>query len=673
MLKRVLKVLRYGATLVLMLAAAGLLVAVVPVFGNEALIVRSGSMAPAIGVGDLVVAREQAGGYRVGQVIAFESGSDSSVVFTHRVIEVLGEGEGASYVTKGDANEQPDEMVVTSNLVLGRQVLTVPQVGRLLALGKTKTGWLAFIVLPTLLIIIGDVAVIRQELQSGRRASTSLPRRWTGRSSSRGRKCVPEWKAWPLAVYKMVVRRVHIGSATAKTWLLILFTGLMIPSGLALYTDSESSVNNVFKAADYSNGSGVPNVDRALAFPGAAGFGAYAQGGRGGDVYHVTNLNNSGAGSLREGIDTAEGPRTIVFDVSGTIELSARLYIREPYLTIAGQTAPGDGITISRFGMRIIDTHDVVIRYLRLRTGDIVAAEHDTLLVYRSNNVIIDHVSASWSVDETVPTNHSSDVTVQWSFITEGLDDSHHSKGPHSAGNIHYDGSLSLHHNLFAHNATRNPLVQQQADVVNNVIYNWSRLGATIGRYDEDPFGPTYVNFQNNYYIAGPSTIKPYWFYYIHPGAQFWPSGIYFDNNRNGVLDGTLVEPWPSDSRTVSSRFDYPVVPTDDTLTAYARVLAEAGASLQRDAVDERLVDDVVNQTGQVIDSQDEVGGWPELNSTAPAPDSDRDGMSDQWEDLFDYLDPHDPSDGVLDHDGDGYTNLDDYLAAVADQDPRLE
>jgi pectate lyase len=416
------------------------------------------------------------------------------------------------------------------------------------------------------------------------------------------------------------------------------------------------------------------DADRWLAFPGAAGFGAFAQGGRGGDVYHVTNLEDSGAGSLREAIDSAVGPRTIVFDVSGTIELNSRLNIDNPYLTIAGQTAPGDGITLKNHGLAILDTHDIILRYLRLRPGDSAGAENDSLAIYGSHDVMVDHVSASWAVDENVDTYQSTNVTVQWSIISEGLHDSAHHKGPHSSGSLHSGGAISMHHNLFIHNQWRNPLVRQQADVVNNVIYDWGSHATITGwsSWSPDPEGVTEVNLQNNYYVAGPSTDDSAVAYLAQPVSRLWQSGNMVDADRDGLLSRVPLTQFSGRPEMVESRFDYPVVPTDDPLTAYHRVLADAGASLARDAVDQRLIQAVIQQTGRIINSQDDVGGWPLLHSNPTPQDSDQDGMPDLWEDSKPTLDPQVPSDGNALVDGIGMTHLEHYLAAVAAGDPAL-
>lgn len=408
----------------------------------------------------------------------------------------------------------------------------------------------------------------------------------------------------------------------------------------------------------------APIEQSVVAFPGAAGFGASAQGGRGGDVFHVTNLNDHGPGSLRDAIRSATGPRTVVFDVSGTIHLNSMLLIDKPNLTIAGQTAPGDGITLSNFGAAVANTNDVVIRYLRFRPGDTSLANQDSLQIYHSEDVIVDHISASWSVDETIDVNLSTNVTIQWSLISEGLQDSYHSKGPHSAGVISVGGAVSLHHNLLAHQGARSPLVRQQADVVNNVIYDWGGHGTVAGwsaPVGSDPDGPTEVNLQGNYYIAGPSAENAWLVYLGHRGSRLWQSGNLQDINLNGVLDGVPSTHFTGWSEQVDSRFDYPVVPTDDAFSAYDQVLREAGASLVRDLVDQRIVHDVATQSGAIIDSQDQVGGWPQLASE-PAPlDSDQDGMPDWWEKDH-RLNPTDPADANGDRNRNGYTDLEDYL-----------
>ncbi len=414
------------------------------------------------------------------------------------------------------------------------------------------------------------------------------------------------------------------------------------------------------------------------AFPAAEGFGAFALGGRGGDVYHVTNLNDSGPGSLRYGIQTATGPRTIVFDVSGTIELQSPLRVDKPFLTLAGQTAPGDGITVAGWTTSIRNTHDVIVRSMRFRPGDIncPAIQDDSLNVYRATDVIIDHVSASWSIDETLSVTESDRVTVQWSLITESLNNSCHVKGPHGYASLiaFGNGGVTYHHNLFAHHVSRMPRPGSEIrlDFVNNVLYNW---GSKAGYTGANPDSPQ-INYVGNYGVAGPSTPTSRLYNVFQGGGtdtQIYQSGNFIDGNRNGVRDGVDAG-WAMFNgfyTPIDSRFDFPQIQTDGAQTAYDRVLAGAGASLVRDAVDARVLNDVVDETGGIIDSQSQVGGWPALESRQPPLDTDQDGMPDFWEILF-GLDPNNAEDRNGDFDGDGYTNLEKYLNGLVGESARL-
>jgi pectate lyase len=408
------------------------------------------------------------------------------------------------------------------------------------------------------------------------------------------------------------------------------------------------------------------------AFAGAEGFGAFARGGRGGDVYHVTSLADAGTGSLRSGITTANGPRTIVFDVAGTIDLQSKLTINKPYLTLAGQTAPGGGITLRGWTTSVDKTHDVVVRYLRFRPGDIACPkmQDDSFDVVDSHDVIVDHVSASWSIDEALSVTQSDRVTVQWSLISESLKSSCHEKGAHGYGSLlrYGNGSLTFHHNLYAHNDSRNPRVGDNLglDFVNNVLYNWGMMPGYSADASE---GVTRINYVNNYAVAGPSTPaskRSTLFIGGSANTQIYQSGNAMDSNLNKVRDGTDIgwAMFTSSYTRQSERFDFPAVSADDAATAYARVLADVGASRARDPVDLRVLAHVANETGGLIDSQNQVGAWPALE-TAPAPkDSDQDGMPDEWE-VQNGLNPNDPADRNKDAGG-GYTFLEKYLDSLA-------
>ncbi|HNX48591.1 MAG TPA: glycoside hydrolase family 88 protein [Thermoanaerobaculaceae bacterium] len=420
-------------------------------------------------------------------------------------------------------------------------------------------------------------------------------------------------------------------------------------------------------------GSGAPRVEATVkepvrAFPGAEGFGAFAVGGRGGDVYHVTTLSDAGPGSLRSGVETAKGPRTIVFDLSGTIFLRSALTIDKPFLTLAGQTAPGEGVTVAGFETSISGTHDVIVRYMRFRPGDIncPAFQGDALSVSRSHDVIIDHVSASWSIDEALSVTHSDRVTVGWSIIAESLNASCHAKGHHGYGSLLRwgQGGLTFHHNLYAHHASRNPRLGDDVglDFVNNVIYDWGREAGYSGPAAE---GSPRLNYVANLLVAGPSTDdrkRGLAFTCGSDQTQLFQRGNRVDGTARGPLASVPGELglFSNGCRPCAQRFPFPAVATDDAVTAYHHVLADAGASLARDGVDLSILRSVAAKTGVLVNSQKEVGGWPELQTAPPPADSDRDGMSDAWEAAHD-LDGRNPSDGATIGPA-GISNLELYL-----------
>lgn len=249
--------------------------------------------------------------------------------------------------------------------------------------------------------------------------------------------------------------------------------------------------------------------DSLLAFPTAEGYGKYTVGGRGGRVIEVTNLNDSGEGSLRAAID-ASGPRTVVFRVSGTIDLKSALKIKNPYITIAGQTAPGQGICIKRYPLNI-SADEVIIRHIRVRLGDETGDDSDAIFCRYQKNIILDHVSASWSIDETMSIYCCENVTIQWCMISESLYNSNHIKGAHGFGGIWGSNYSTYHHNLIAHHSSRNPRFASGSgynDYRNNVIYNWGYNSCYGGEKNEDD--PNYnffeINMVANYYKPGPAT-----------------------------------------------------------------------------------------------------------------------------------------------------------------------
>ena len=409
-----------------------------------------------------------------------------------------------------------------------------------------------------------------------------------------------------------------------------------------------------------------------LAFPGAEGFGATTPGGRGGQVIEVTNLNDSGPGSLRAAIQ-ARGPRIVVFRVGGTIELQSGLTIKNPFITIAGQTAPGGGITLKLSpddlkALMSIRTHDVVIRYLRFRPGasTLQTSVRDAITMPDAYNVIIDHSSFSWATDENIDVwNDSHDITIQWSIISEGLRDPWNDDSQHSMGALlgsQGSKNISVHHNLFAHNHGRNPRVNTAGvvDIVNNVIYNPGDQPTTVAN-QWHPATP--VNYVGNYYKKGSDSIRNFFIDTTGDPAAIFVQGNITPGRPTDDLDeveGVVRD--ASLAYVVENRHEAPPITETSAFEAYDQVLANAGATLPlRDSVDERVVSDVINGTGNIINDPFEVGSWPELVAGTPPQDSDHDGMPDDWEILYGF-DPNDPSNSSADADGDGYTNVEEYL-----------
>lgn len=406
----------------------------------------------------------------------------------------------------------------------------------------------------------------------------------------------------------------------------------------------------------------------------------------------VTNLDDSGPGSLRAAVEAA-GPRIVVFRVSGTITLKSALKISNPYITIAGQSASGDGIALRAHPLSIA-AGEVVIRYLRVRPGHGSGKAMDAVSSRYQKNIILDHVSASWSSDETVSIYHCENVTIQWSLISESLYRSVHAKGTHGFGGIWGSNRSTYHHNLLAHHSSRTPRFASGAgytDYRNNVVYNWgynSAYGGEKQQKGNDRFNFTVINMVANYYKPGPATdpgalrhriVSPssreeaadFGKWYVAENfvvgnskvsADNWAGGVQL-RNGDEVLDALKLDaPWDAVPIAQQSAED-----------AYLSVLQHAGATLpRRDPIDARLVDEVRTGTARfgetygggrkgIIDSPEAVGGWPALRSAAPPPDSDGDGMPDAWEAKH-GLAPAAPSDGIADRDGDGYTNAEEFL-----------
>lgn len=320
---------------------------------------------------------------------------------------------------------------------------------------------------------------------------------------------------------------------------------------------------------------------------------------------HVTNLNDSGPGSLRQVIQSATAPSNIVFDTAGTIVLKSPLSIRKPNLTIDGSTAPAPGITLTGWNMIIDQTHHVVIRQLRIRPGDenCPAYQNDACTIPRSSDVLIDHVSASWSIDEVLSVVHSNNVRVQWSIIAESLNQSCHQKGSHGYGSLirYGDGVVTFHHNLYAHNRSRNPRVGDniQLNCINNVFYNYGFSGGQASYSGPAEEGIIKINYLGNYTLPGPSTAanrKDRTFEGGSPNTRIHQGGNFLDGRPASL--GAFKGKFTFEEKS----FPLPTLTIDPAPKAFNYVLEQAGANLHRDPIDTRIVNDVRNKTGAVVD-----------------------------------------------------------------------
>jgi pectate lyase len=398
---------------------------------------------------------------------------------------------------------------------------------------------------------------------------------------------------------------------------------------------------------------GIQAQTNLPAFPGAEGFGRLATGGRGGTVYHVTHLNDSGPGSFRDAVSKPH--RTVVFNVGGLIEISRRVVVSSN-VTIAGQTAPGDGISIYGNGVSFSDANDSITRHLRFRMGVKGDAGKDAVAIAHGNNMIFDHVSVSWGRDETFSISGPvTNITIQNCIVGQGLQ--HHSAG----GLIQTSGGVSILRTLYVDNYTRNPKVKGVNQYVNNVVYNWGRGGGYILG---DSAGPSFANVMNNYFINGPNAASAA---FIRGNLNFRIHAVnnFQDGNRNGVLDGAVI---PREDYGVvawqETPFEYPPLTMLSPSQAFKTVVAKAGASRQRDAVDRRLIAEVLSfgKLGQIITNENDapIFGPGTINGGQAPADADRDGMPDIWETAL-GLDPGNSEDRNQ-ITGTGYTQLEEYL-----------
>lgn len=416
------------------------------------------------------------------------------------------------------------------------------------------------------------------------------------------------------------------------------------------------------------------------AFPGAEGFGANATGGRGGQVVFVTNLDDSGSGSLRSAVSGwGNAPKMVVFRVGGEIRLKSPLRISNSNITLAGHSAPGGGITLRGQPLEITGSN-LIIRHLRVRHGNESLRGDDAISILDgARNIILDHVSASWSVDETLsPSGDIRDITIQWCVIAESLNNAGHKKGAHGYGSLlRATGGVSLHHNLWAHHRGRSPRFGDNYgkafspsptfDFRNNVIYDWGSYAS--GTID----GDIRVNYIANTLKPGPSTSKlqPVTFTrHADASTRFHFAGNQLIghpeiNEAAGNFFGAETGNPPPPITVSAEPFSAPPISTDSAAEAYRRVLEHAGATVpQRDAVDARVIEQVKTGSGGLIDSQEEVGSWPKLDAGSAPLDSDDDGIPDDWEQAH-GLNPKDARDGARLHPS-GYTWLEMWLNALA-------
>lgn len=458
----------------------------------------------------------------------------------------------------------------------------------------------------------------------------------------------------------------------------------------------KKNIIRLFAAGFLFGISSLANAQEILSFPGAEGFGRFTTGGRGGKVYFVTHLrDDSFEGSLRFALNQ-KGPRYIVFKTSGTIYLQSPLKIKEGDVTIVGQTAPGDGITIANYET-FVAADNVIIRFLRFRMGDQKNFEGDALGTRFIKNLIVDHCSMSWSTDETVSIYANEKTTLQWCFISESLRNSVHQKGAHGYGGIAGGKFASFHHNIYAHHDSRNPRLGEYAgsqfaltdltDFRNNLIYNWGHNSIYGGEGMN-------VNIVNNYYKPGPATLTRQRIVAIdkneNPKAEvyhIWGKYYIYGNVMEGSpeitkdnwTEGVFSQMKPSYNLTEKDRNSIKInqphdiennIKTHSVDEAYRKVLKSSGASLVRDIIDLHVLKDI--ETGSftykgskgskngIIDSQNDTGGFPLLKQVAPLPDSDNDGMPDEWE-IRHHLNPKSANANGRDLDK-NYDNIEVYF-----------
>jgi hypothetical protein len=396
------------------------------------------------------------------------------------------------------------------------------------------------------------------------------------------------------------------------------------------------------------------------AFSGAEGFGALATGARGGSVYHVTNLNDSGSGSFRDAV--SQSNRTVVFDVGGVINITTELAFANN-ITVAGQTAPGDGIVVNGHGVSLSNRSNAIVRYVRFRSSHNTSDGTKTFNVSNGSNMIFDHLSISWGRwDNLGFTDNSHDLTLQNSIDSESID-------PQRLGGlIDSATNVTVSHNLWADNQSRNPKGKGHLQYINNVVYNWGSNGY-VGGHSAAVWNQDLVN---NYFIQGPSSGNTFLSQFASTDHVYHTGNI-VDLDRDGALGGRAVvdSDFKANDATsgpptfVAAAYNHPAISVTYTSAAdaYTRVIADAGDSLHRDNADTRVVGQLTSlgSLGAIITSETAVGGEGVVAGGAAPTDTDQDGMPNVWE-VAHGLNPNSAADRNGDFDTDGYTNLEDYL-----------
>ena len=421
----------------------------------------------------------------------------------------------------------------------------------------------------------------------------------------------------------------------------------------------------VLASAGFSAEPPPPAPPPLLAFPSAEGFGARATGGRGGEVYHVTNLHDAGPGSFRDAV--SQGPRIVVFDVGGVVRLLSNVTASSD-LTLAGQTAPGDGIAIYGHSVSFSGDHNVIVRFLRFRQGVGGDPARSSLILADSSNMIFDHVSIEWGRwDSLSVTQGSHMITFQYCLIGESLEPGRFGARIGSATDI------TLSHNLWIDNQSHNPRARGAIQYINNVVYNWGVAGLVGGHTSSDH----QLDVIGNYFIKGPSSSDRFVGQFTATD-HVYQTGNYVDLVREGQLNGRLIVAADfADAggapTFVAQPLLHPPVPVavDTAEEAYRKIVARAGCSLHRDSVDTRLIADLTSLAlkGRIIRDEATVHGIGAVKG-GPAPVSTvSDGLTDEWK-VSHGLDLKDPKIARGDYNLDGYNNLEDYLNELAGDGP---